>query len=65
MLYENLQAKEGGQEPGEERMRIETAIKKVKEEYDRAVNLEFVRDPIAYALFQVWKEADRSVKNEK
>jgi len=39
-------------------MKIETALKKVREEYERAVKLEFVRDPVAYALFQVWKEAD-------
>lgn len=43
-------------------MKIETAIKKVKEEYERAVNLEFVRDPVAYALYQVWKESDKSME---
>lgn len=41
-------------------MRIETAVKKVQEEYERAVQLEFVRDPVAYALYQVWKEANRT-----
>lgn len=43
-------------------MKIETAIKKVKEEYERAVNLEFVRDAVAYALYQVWKESDKSME---
>ena len=39
-------------------MKIDTAIKKIQEEYERASKLEFVRDPVAYALYQVWKEAD-------
>lgn len=39
-------------------MKIEAALKKVREEYDKAVHLEFVRDPVAYALYQAWKEAD-------
>lgn len=39
-------------------MDIETAIKKLREEYERARNLEFVRNPMAYALYQVWKLAD-------
>lgn len=40
-------------------MKIDTAIKQLKEEYERARNLEFVRDPVAYALYQVWKKADK------
>lgn len=39
-------------------MRIETAISKLIKEYERAKNLEFVRNPVAYALYQVWKMAD-------
>ena len=39
-------------------MKIETAVKRLQEEYEKAKNLEFVRDPVAYALYQVWKEAD-------
>ena len=46
-------------------MKIETAIKNLQTEYERAANLEFVRDPVAYALYQVWKKSNRSVKNEK
>jgi hypothetical protein len=41
-------------------MDIETAIKKLRAEYERAKNLEFVRNPLAYALFQVWKLADKN-----
>lgn len=39
-------------------MRIETAEKKLREEYERAKKLKFIRDPVAWALYQVWKEAD-------
>ena len=44
---------------GGSEMKIETAVKRLQEEYERAKNLEFVRDPVAYALYQVWKEADK------
>ena len=40
-------------------MDIEAAIKKLRAEYERAKNLEFVRNPLAYALYQVWKLADK------
>ena len=40
-------------------MDIETAIKKLRAEYERAKNLEFVRNPLAYALFQVWRMVDK------
>lgn len=40
-------------------MRLETAIKHLEQEYERARRLSFVRNPLAYALYQVWKEADR------
>ena len=40
-------------------MRLKTAIKRLEQEYERAKGLPFVRNPIAYALYQVWKEADR------
>ena len=39
-------------------MQIEAAIKLLQEEYERAKTLEFVRDPVAWALYQVWKKAD-------
>lgn len=40
-------------------MDLQKAIKMVEEEYRKAVQLEFVRNPLAYALYKVWKEADR------
>lgn len=39
-------------------MRLETAIKLLTEEYEKAKKLEHIHNPIAYALYQVWREAD-------
>lgn len=39
-------------------MQIDKAIELLQEEYERAKTLEFVRDPVAWALYQVWKKAD-------
>lgn len=39
-------------------MTLQKAIKLLEAEYERAQQLEYVRDPLAYALFQVWKKAD-------
>ena len=46
-------------------MSLQQAIELLKKEYDRAVKLEFVRDPLAYALFQTWKKADREGVHRK
>ena len=40
-------------------MTLERAIEMLKKEYERAKNLEFVRNPLAYALHRVWREADK------
>lgn len=40
-------------------MSLETAIERLEQEYERARGLSFVRNPLAYALYQVWREADR------
>ena len=37
---------------------LEKAIEMLKAEYERASKLEFVYDPLAWALYQVWKIAD-------
>ena len=37
---------------------IEKAIKLLTKEYERAKRLSFVRNPVAYALYQVWKMSD-------
>ena len=40
-------------------MSLEKAIKLLQQEYDRASRLAFVKNPVAYALYQVWKMADK------
>lgn len=40
-------------------MSVEEAIHKVMEEYAKASALYYVRNPVAYALYTVWREADR------
>ena len=46
------------------KMDIEAAINKLRAEYERAQNFEFVRNPLAYALYQVWKLADKDRRGE-
>lgn len=41
-------------------MTVEEAIKLLESEYERAKRLDFVVNPIAYALYQVWTKADRA-----
>lgn len=43
----------------DETMTLEKAIKMLEGEYERAKKMDYVRNPIAYALHQVWKMADR------
>lgn len=40
-------------------MSIDEAKKLLDEEYERAKRLDYVIDPLAYALHQVWKKADK------
>lgn len=40
-------------------MTPEKAIKKFQEYYDRATKMSFIRNPVAWALYQTWKDADR------
>jgi hypothetical protein len=39
-------------------MTLEEAKALLDEEYERAIKLDYVRKPIAYALYRVWKKAD-------
>lgn len=39
-------------------MKIEQAINLLKSEYEKAKDLSFVKNPVAYALYRVWKIAD-------
>lgn len=46
-------------------MTYEEAIKLLESEYERAKRLDFVVNPIAYALYQVWIKADRKRTNHR
>ena len=39
-------------------MTLEEAKKLLDEEYERAKSLDYVINPLAFALYQVWKKAD-------
>jgi hypothetical protein len=45
-------------------MTLEKAIKMLKAEYGRAKTKLWIRNPLAYALYQVWKVADREQPKE-
>lgn len=40
-------------------MTLEEAIRALETTYERAKRLPYVRNPLAYALYHVWKIADR------
>lgn len=40
-------------------MTIEDAIEMLKAEYEKAKQQTWIINPLAYALYQVWKKADR------
>lgn len=42
----------------EKKMTIDDAIAMLKEEYREASGKSFICNPVAYALYQVWKLAD-------
>ena len=42
-------------------MTLDKAKKLLEKEYEKAKKLEFVKNPMAYALYQVWKKADREM----
>ena len=46
-------------------MTIEEAKKLLDKEYERAQRLEYVINPLAFALYQVWKIADKKRKGER
>ena len=39
-------------------MNLEQAIKLLESEYERAKRLEWVRNPIAYALYRTWRTVE-------
>ena len=48
-------------------MKLETAIKKLIQRYEKAKKLSYIIDPVAFALYHTWKEADinRQKKEDK
>lgn len=40
-------------------MTLKTAIRLLEREYERAKGLDWIHNPTAYALYQVWKAAAR------
>ena len=42
-------------------MDIQKAIKLLEQEYERAKKSPFVQKPLAWALYQVWRRADRGL----
>lgn len=44
-------------------MTLEEAKALLDEEYERAKTLEYVKKPLAFALYSVWKKADKEKKN--
>lgn len=39
-------------------MTLEKAVKLLEAKYERAKKMEYVQNPLAWALYQVWKKAD-------
>ena len=46
-------------------MKIEDALNLVQKEYEKSKELEFVKDPVAYSLYKVWKLADADKRNRE
>lgn len=48
-------------------MTIEQSIELLKTEYERAKRLDYIRNPLAYTLYQVWRVADEkgAKKNDR
>ena len=44
-------------------MTFEKAIAKLVMEYVWAKDAEYIKNPVAYALYQVWKQADKERDN--
>lgn len=44
---------------------LQKAIKQLEAEYEKARKLDFVRNPLAYALYKVWKVANAEPSKEE
>ena len=61
-VFEPIQKSKRGRKS---KMDLQKAIKLLGAEYEKATRLEYVYNPIAYALYQVWKIADGEGGTEK
>lgn len=43
-------------------MSLDEVIEMLKAEYERAKRLDYVINPLAFALYEVWKAVDRKTK---
>lgn len=41
-------------------MKYQHAIRRLKKNYEKAIQEDYIRKPMAYALYQTWKHYDRS-----
>jgi hypothetical protein len=46
-------------------MTLENALENVRREYYKACATEWVKDPLSYALYNVWKQADRERRKKE
>lgn len=45
-------------------MRIDTAIRLLKKYYEQAIHNDYIKNKVAWALYQTWKEADNQTWKE-
>lgn len=41
------------------RIDIESAIKYLHEQYDKALKMDYIKNPLAWALYQTWRYVDK------
>lgn len=46
-------------------MTLEKAISSLEKKYNKALKSKYINNPLAFALHQVWKEADRNVEKKE
>lgn len=47
----------------EVRPELRKAVKLLEENYDRGLNSDYVNNPVAWALYQTWKQMDGGAEN--
>ena len=44
---------------------IQRAIRLLREQYEKALEMPYIEKPLAWALYQVWQEVNRKEKKRK